>query len=141
MSESLASLLNEQLLRLQEIYELQQSEVALLEQRDAPALEQLTEDKVKLLSALEKADLEISKHPDRNNILNAPEYDALRVEIERWLAKVQAQNEINGQLVRLTLGRIQSMKQTLQSMHGENATTYDEKGNTRGGLSGKGIKA
>lgn len=141
MTQSLTALLAEQLERLQALHELQNSETKILEQRDAPALEEITAEKAKLLSALESADHNIAQHPERNALLDAPECVALRDQIQHWLGKVQQQNDVNGQLVRLTLGRVQSLKQSLQSLHGENATTYDDKGQTRGGLSGKGIKA
>lgn len=141
MTESLFDLHTAQLERLQAIYELQNTEVKALEQRDAPALERITSEKTELLSALENTDQQLSQHPEQENLTSSPELDQLRAQITEWLEKVQTQNNINGQLVRLTIGRIQSMKQQIQSVHGDNATTYDQKGNTRGGISGKGIKA
>ncbi|RTE86170.1 MULTISPECIES: flagella synthesis protein FlgN [Gammaproteobacteria] len=138
---ALIDLLQSQLERLQAIHQLQESEVKALEQRDAPALERITTEKTELLSALETTDKTLAEHPERAHLEESPDLITLREKIAELLTQVQAQNEANGQLVRLTLGRIQNLKQQLQTVHGDNATTYDQKGNTRSGLSGKGIKA
>lgn len=145
MSEqTLLQLLDQQLERLQGLYDLQTLELEVLEQRNAPALEELTERKVLLLSGLEQTDQQIAKHPEAAQ-LRSPKPPAELQEkylaIQNILQLVQEQNSVNGQVVRLTLGRIQTLKQNLQSMHGDSAMTYNEKGHTRSGLSSKGIKA
>lgn len=145
MSEqTLLQLLDQQLERLQGLYDLQTLELEVLEQRNAPALEELTERKGLLLSGLEQTDQQIAKHPEAAQ-LRSPKPPAELQEkylaIQNILQLVQEQNSVNGQVVRLTLGRIQTLKQNLQSMHGDSAMTYNEKGHTRSGLSSKGIKA
>lgn len=140
----LLQLLNDQLERLQALHELQTLELEVLEQRNAPALEELTERKGVLLSNIEHGDKEIAEHPNAEQLKAAkqqPELQEALLAIQTLLELVQEQNSVNGQVVRLTLGRIQTLKQNLQSLHGDTAMTYDEKGHTRSGLSGKGIKA
>lgn len=140
MPAGLTQLLTQQLQQLQSLYDTQALELKALEQRDAPALEELTERKGQLLSAVEATDKRLAEHPQAQQ-LTQPEFTETRQRIDQLLQQVQEQNQINGQVLRLTLGRIQTLKQNLQSMHGENSTTYNEKGHTRSGLSGKGIKA
>lgn len=140
MTETLSQLLNQQLERLQALYDLQTLEFDALEQRNAPALEELTERKGLLLSGIEETDLLLAEHPQANE-LTQPDLEQQRQAIQALLEQVQEQNSVNGQVVRLTLGRIQTLKQNLRSMHGDSSMTYNEKGHTRSGLSGKGIKA
>ncbi|RUO43007.1 flagellar protein FlgN [Aliidiomarina taiwanensis] len=139
-SESLNQLLDQQLAQLQSLYDTQALELQALEQRNAPTLEELTERKGSLLSAIEQTDNSLAQHPQAQQ-LSQPEFLEKRERIEQLLQQVHEQNQVNGQVLRLTLGRIQTLKQSLQNMHGENSMTYNEKGHTRSGLSGKGIKA
>ncbi len=142
--QTLLQLLDEQLERLKALHDVQTLELEVLEQRNAPALEELTERKGFLLSGLEHTDQQLAQHPEAAQ-LRSPELPPALQEkylaIENLLQLVQEQNAVNGQVVRLTLGRIQTLKQNLQTMHGDSAMTYNEKGHTRSGLSGKGIKA
>lgn len=141
MTATLSELLEQQLQCLQELSTLQDDERAALEQRDAPALEQLTVRKTELLRQLELNDKAVAEHPQRGVVATHPDLQKKRAEIQQALEHVQQQNEVNGQLVRLTLGRIQNLRQTLQAMHSDGNVTYNEKGRTRAGGSGKGIKA
>lgn len=140
MAATLNQLLEQQRTHLQSLYDTQALELEALEQRDAPALEELTERKGELLSVIEEMDSVLAQHEQAHQ-LTQPEFTEQRERIEHLLHQVHEQNQVNGQVLRLTLGRIQTLKQNLQSMHGENSMTYNEKGHTRSGLSGKGIKA
>lgn len=136
----LGMLLSEQEDRLHHLLELLRLELETLEQRNAPALDELLERKIAVLTDLERADKALSAHPLVEQLKQAelqPRYE----QIQQLLQQVQQQNDVNGQVVRLTLGRIQTLKQNLQSLHGEHGLTYNEKGRTHGGLSGRGIKA
>ena len=106
MTESLVSLLTHQHEQLTALQEIQALELQALEQRDAPALEQHSQRKGVLLSAIEATDKTIAQHPDREQLNANPEIAELRSAIESLLAVVRQQNEVNGQVIRLTLGRI-----------------------------------
>lgn len=141
MTESLVSLLTHQHEQLTALQEIQALELQALEQRDAPALEQHSQRKGVLLSAIEATDKTIAQHPDREQLNANPEIAELRSAIESLLAVVRQQNEVNGQVIRLTLGRIHTLRSELQTLHGTAAGTYNEKGRTSSGLGEKSIKA
>lgn len=136
---SLEQLLAQQITVLTQLIDLQDQEKTILEKRDAPQLEELTHQKTQYLNQLEKTDQTLARHADVASV--SKQYPEQLHTIQTLLARVQQQNEVNGQIVRLTLGRVQTLKHQLQSMKGESALTYNEKGKTQGGLSSRGIKA
>lgn len=141
MSELLADLLSQQTTQLEQLIELQQREKELLVKRDAPALDVVTQQKEQVLDAIQRLDDALSKHPQQHLVSSHPELREQRKTILGLMQTCQNNNEVNGQLVRVTLGRIQQLKQTLQAAHSGTTITYTSKGKTSSGPSGSSIKA
>lgn len=141
MAELLATLLDQQIARLTQLVELQASEKKLLIQRDAPALESLTSEKEQLLDQIQTKDEEIAEHPQREIISTHPQLRDKRKQIIKLMETCQTNNDVNGQIVRLTLGRIQNLKQSIQASYTGTTVTYTNKGKTSTGPSGSSIKA
>lgn len=141
MAELLATLLDQQIARLTQLVELQASEKQLLIQRDAPALESLTSEKEQLLDQIQTKDEEIAEHPQREIISTHPQLRDKRKQVIQLMETCQTNNDVNGQIVRLTLGRIQNLKQSIQAAYTGTTVTYTNKGKTSTGPSGSSIKA
>ncbi|MCC5880360.1 MAG: flagellar protein FlgN [Idiomarina sp.] len=141
MPEQLAGLLDQQITQLEALITLQASEKELLIKRDAPALDVLTQDKEKLLDHIQTLDNQVADHPQREIISTHPALRDKRKTIIDLMNRCQSNNDVNGQLVRMTLGRIQQLKQTLQAAQSGTTITYTNKGKTSSGPSGSSIKA
>ncbi len=141
MSVRLAAILADQVAQLRLLLELQAQEKDLLIKRDAPALDVLTQRKEHLLDSIQNLDQQLTEHSLRQNISTDPELRQQQQVILDLLQQCQDNNEVNGQLVRTTLGRIHHLKQTIQAAHSGTAVTYTSKGKTSSGPSGSSIKA
>ncbi len=141
MSELLADLLSQQITQLEQLIELQQREKELLVKRDAPALDVVTQQKEQVLDTIQRLDDALANHPQQHLVSSHPELREQRKSILALMQTCQDNNEVNGQLVRVTLGRIQQLKQTLQAAHSGTTITYTSKGKTSSGPSGSSIKA
>lgn len=141
MAARLAAILADQVAQLQQLLELQAREKDFLIKRDAPALDALTQRKEHLLDTIQNLDQQLTEHPQRENISTDSELHQQQGIILDLLEKCQANNEVNGQLVRTTLGRIHHLKQTIQAAYSGTAVTYTNKGKTSSGPSGSSIKA
>lgn len=141
MPEQLAGLLDQQITQLEALIKLQANEKEHLIKRDAPALDALTREKETLLEQIQKLDETIAEHPQREIISTHPALREQRKKIIDLMNHCQSNNDMNGQLVRMTLGRIQQLKQTLQAAQTGTTITYTNKGKTSSGPSGSSIKA
>lgn len=141
MPEQLAELLDQQIAQLEALIKLQSSEKELLVKRDAPALDVLTQEKEQLLDTIQQLDEKLAEHPQKEIISTHPALRDKRKTILELMQSCQNNNDVNGQLVRVTLGRIQQLKQTLQAAHTGTTITYTNKGKTSSGPSGSSIKA
>ncbi|RUO29876.1 hypothetical protein CWE12_07850 [Aliidiomarina sedimenti] len=141
MAALLADLLEQQIAQLTQLVELQASEKQLLVQRAAPALETLTDQKEALLDQIQTLDEQIAEHPQKEIISTHPQLRDKRKQIIQLMESCQTNNEVNGQIVRMTLGRIQNLKQSIQAAYTGTTVTYTNKGKTSTGPSGSSIKA
>lgn len=141
MPELLAGLLDQQIAALEALIKLQQSEKELLVKRNAPALDELTREKEQTLDQIQQLDDTLAAHPQHHLVSVHPELREKRKQIIQLLEQCQSNNDVNGQLVRVTLGRIQQLKQTLQAAQTGTTLTYTNKGKTSSGPSGSSIKA
>lgn len=141
MATLLADLLDQQATQLEALIALQATEKELLIKRDAPALDLLTARKEQLLDTIQTTDQALASHPQREIISTHPTLRDKRQQVVNLMETCQSNNDVNGQLVRMTLGRIQQLKQTLQAAHTGTTVTYTNKGKTSSGPSGSSIKA
>lgn len=141
MVTMLGELLDQQAEQLQQLIDLQTAEKEALIKRDAPVLEQITEQKENLLSGIQQVDKSIAEHPEHAAINTHPELREKLSATRQLMDKCKLNNNVNGQIVRRTLGRIQDLKQTLQATQSGTTITYTDKGRTYSGPSGKSIKA
>lgn len=80
-----------------------EQEYAVLSERKALELNAINEEKSKLLLELQTNDQSIRCHSERDRLKN--DYDKFRIILTKKLADVQKQNEVNGRLVDLKIGR------------------------------------
>lgn len=141
MAVLLSELMDQQADYLQQLIALQAEEKECLIKRDAPALEALTQHKETLLDQIQNTDRALAEHPEKDTIESLPPLRQKRGAIQALMQTCQSNNDVNGQLVRMTLGRIHHLKQTMQAAKSGTAITYTSKGKTSTGASGNSIKA
>lgn len=141
MATLLSELMDQQADYLQQLIAVQAEEKELLIKRDAPALDALTQRKEALLDQIQNTDRALAEHPEKNSIESFPPLRQKRDAIQALMQTCQSNNDVNGQLVRMTLGRIHHLKQTMQAAKSGTAITYTSKGKTSTGASGNSIKA
>lgn len=137
--QEVQTLLEQQLDYLQQLFELQEQELQHIQENNAPVLLELNEKKSSLLAQLEQQHTILQSEPYMALFQSKP-FAQKRHHIEHLLVQVQEQNELNGQVIRRSLGRIQTLKQELHRQKGEHTTTYTAKGYTASSSSSKGIK-
>jgi flagella synthesis protein FlgN len=141
MAVLLSELMDQQAAYLQQLIAVQAEEKELLIKRDAPALDELTRRKEALLDHIQSTDRALAEHPEKNTLETSETLRQKRVTIQTLMQTCQSNNDVNGQLVRMTLGRIHHLKQTMQAAKSGTAITYTSKGKTSTGASGNSIKA
>lgn len=104
-----------------------EQEYAVLSERKALELNAINEEKSKLLLELQTNDQSIRCHSERDRLKN--DYDKFRIILNKKLADVQKQNEVNGRLVDLNLAANRRLAQALIEIRDRNTMTYDNKGN------------
>ncbi|WP_421301885.1 flagella synthesis protein FlgN [Aeromonas veronii] len=116
-----------------------EEEFSLLEQHQALALPALTERKQQLLAAIETLDKTLAEMPEL--ALQLAAYPDEMAQLRAKLDACQAQNDINGQLLELSIVSNRRLATFLSQLRDRNSLTYDAKGNTRSGTRSYGIKA
>ena len=98
--------------------------------------------KQKLLQSIGNSDKIISTAENLTMIENDQALSNLKENIENRLSKCKKNNEINGQLIEMSMKSNKHLMQILTQAKGQNTVTYDQKGIlNRGSLLGKDIEA
>ena len=135
----LPSLLHTQDDYLSQMQGILEEEFSLLEQHQALALPALTERKQQLLAAIETLDKTLAEMPEL--ALQLAAYPDEIAQLRAKLDACQAQNDINGRLLGLSMVSNRRLAAFLSQLRDRNSLTYDAKGNTRSGTRSYGIKA
>ena len=98
--------------------------------------------KQKLLQNIGNSDKLISTVENLAIIENNKDLFSLKNDIENILLECKKNNDINGQLIEMSMKSNKHLMQILTQAKGQNSVTYDQKGVlNRGSLLGKNIKA
>lgn len=135
----LPSLLQTQDDYLSQMQGILEEEFSLLEQHQALALPALTERKQQLLASIETLDKTLAEMPEL--ALQLAAYPDEMAQLRAKLDTCQAQNDINGRLLELSIVSNRRLATFLSQLRDRNSLTYDAKGNTRSGTRSYGIKA
>jgi flagella synthesis protein FlgN len=140
-SLSNAELLEQQLAQLMTLETVIDSEKNILQGQDPSQLNQITEDKNKLLLAIDSLDKTFAQRINFVEEKKSGLHDQHLTQIEQVLLRCKQKNTINGQIIEHSQLAVERMKTSLLNSHNKTAMTYDSKGKTSGGLSSLGIKA
>lgn len=134
--------LTEQLKSVQALQLLLEAETACLKEKDFSQLNKLLFEKQKLLQAVAELDKVLSATLSIDAIQQEARLQTLKDEIESELLVCKKINEVNGQLVTLSMKSNKHLMQLMKQATGKNSVTYDQKGMLNSGsLLGKNIKA
>lgn len=138
----LTAQLTQQLKSIQALQLILEAETTCLKEKDFSQLNQLLFKKQKSLQAIAELDKILSAASSIDAIQQDTKLRALKGEIESELSVCKKVNEINGQLVELSMKSNKHLMQLMKQATGKNSVTYDQKGMLNSGsLLGKNIKA
>lgn len=128
---SLEQLLDKLRQHLQELSALQQQELAAVVEHKHEVVAQSSAAKQQHLQAIETLDAQLARHPEVERLKNEPELMKQMKGLKQQLADCQQQNQVNDQVVKVTLSRIEQLRDTLIRAHHRDSVTYDDKGRIR----------
>lgn len=139
-------MLEQQLLQLlestQALKKVIDGEQLCLKEKNFENLNSLLTNKQDLLKTIHHADKQLSTEENLLLISNDEQLSSLRNKIEEQLQACKKINEINGQLIEMSLKSNKHLMQILTQAKGQNSVTYDQKGLLNSAsLLGKDIKA
>jgi len=138
----LTAQLTQQLKSVQALQLLLEAETTCLKEKDFSQLNQLLFEKQKSLQAIAELDKVLSTASSTEAIQQDTKLQTLKNEIESVLLVCKKINEVNGQLVQLSMKSNKHLMQLMKQATGKNSVTYDQKGMLNSGsLLGKNIKA
>lgn len=147
MTSSLELLLQQQLQQLVQMNELLLIEREAFTQRQSAQIEQINQQKLAALETLNQTDSQITNQFNQDDF-NSPQIKALKNDIDKQLAELKQQNEVNGKIIAHSQVNLNMLKDIIVSNIGgignrkdRNAVTYDQAGQKSPRLKGSSIKA
>lgn len=134
-------LLKKQLVQLQELEVIIDSEKEILQLQDPNKLTAISEEKNQLLIAIQGLDQQFEQSLQFKDEKAQGLFDEILKDIESTLLRCKDKNQVNGQIIQHSQLAVERMKTSLLQNHNKSSMTYDNKGKTSGGLSSIGIKA
>ncbi len=134
-------LLKQQLVQLQELEVIIDSEKEILQLQDPNKLTAISEEKNQLLMAIQSLDQQFEQSLQFKDEKAQGLFDEILKDIESTLHRCKDKNQVNGQIIQHSQLAVERMKTSLLQNHNKSSMTYDNKGKTSGGLSSIGIKA
>jgi len=116
---------------LQELFSVQQQELDAIVSRQHLDISTYTERKEALLQRITELDGYLAQHPESQQLVENPELAKQVEELQSTLQECQRQNQVNEQVVAVTLNRIQQLRSSLIQSHRKESMTYDGKGRIR----------
>lgn len=129
--KTISELLTDLRTHMQELANLQQQELVAVTEHQHETLAQIIEQKQQQLAAIQACDQKLAQHPDASLLAEDETYAAQRTQLKQELTEIQAQNQVNEQLVKVTLSRIEQLRDLLIRTHKQDSVTYDGKGRIR----------
>lgn len=143
-SDSLQQLLSQQLETVKQFYQLLEQEHEALIGRQPELLNQVLAEKQAILEKIAETDSKMQTHPEVAS-LKAPQDPAMAenmAEIKQLFAQCQEKNDINGEIIEMSLRTTRHLTAVLNQAKAANSLTYDAKGKAKGAsIMGSGIKA
>lgn len=115
--------------QLQALIELLEQERSALVARDGGAIEQLAAAKQQLLAAIADTDRALSQELSAD-----AELAQAKGELDALLDHCRSLNELNGQVIQLSLNSLGRLQQLMAEARGRGSVTYDDKGKTKPSL-------
>lgn len=145
MTSSLELLLQQQFQQLVQMNELLLSEREAFTQRQSAQIEQISKQKLTALEALNQTDSQITSQFNEDDF-NTPQIHTLKNDIDKQIAELKQQNEVNGKIIAHSQVNLNMLKDILvgSSIGGKkdrSAMTYDQAGQKSSRLKGRSIKA
>lgn len=144
MTSSLELLLQQQFQQLVQMNELLLSEREAFTQRQSAQIEQINKQKLAALKELNQTDSQITGQFNEDDF-NTPQIRTLKNDIDKQLAELKQQNEVNGKIIAHSQVNLNMLKDILVGSIGgkkdRSAMTYDQAGQKSSRLKGTAIKA
>lgn len=135
------TLINKQLLQVQQLEQILLQEKDILQQQNPEALVAISNKKTDLLTIINATDASSKEAPNYQQLLAYPHFTETFANIESCLAKCKELNTVNGMIIQQSSLAIERLQNELLENRSKSSMTYDNKGKKSGGLMGKGIKA
>ncbi|MEW6989318.1 flagella synthesis protein FlgN [Colwelliaceae bacterium 6441] len=136
-----SSLIEKQLVQLQQLEIVIDDEKGILQQQNPQKLIAITAKKNQLLLDIQSLDQKFEQSilfkQEKSQGLYTEQLD----EIKAILTRCKEKNHVNGQIIEHSQLAVERMKTALLQNHNKSSMTYDNKGKASGGLSSLGIKA
>lgn len=123
----LTELLQRQDMLLNQMMALLEEEFALLKQRQALSLPDISSQKQQLIEQLQQNDERIGQHPDHQQL--ELQFADMKEQLVNKLHQCQERNEVNGKLLELSLASNRRLAGVLTQIRDRSSMTYDNKGN------------
>ena len=137
-----ATQFKEQIKALVELQQILEEETNCLKHKDFSSLNEVLFNKQKKLQDISSRDSDIASTTTLSDIENDEELFGLKRQADKAFKDCQKINEINGQLVQLSMKSNKHLMQLITQATGKNTVTYDQKGIlTSGSVLGKNIQA
>ncbi|MCK5819367.1 MAG: flagellar protein FlgN [Psychromonas sp.] len=137
-----ATQFKEQIKALVELQQILEEETNCLKNKDFSSLNEVLFNKQKKLQDISSRDSDIASTTTLSDIENDEELFGLKRQADKAFKDCQKINEINGQLVQLSMKSNKHLMQLITQATGKNTVTYDQKGIlTSGSVLGKNIQA
>ena len=126
----------------QTLHNLLEEEKQCLKEKSFESLNTLLFNKKKLLETINGNNKKISTEQNIAIIEQDPQLTKIKSDIELHITNCKKNNEINGQLIEMSMKSNKHLMQILTQAKGKNSVTYDQKGTlNRESLLGKDIEA
>ncbi|WP_417614616.1 flagellar export chaperone FlgN [Oceanisphaera sp.] len=135
---SIAALLHQQKLQLEQLLDLTRQELELIVKRKALELPPLTEHKQSLLTQIQTTDGELASHPEREQLKG--DFKEQVSQLRDLVDECQQQSQVAEQLLEQSLNGVRQLTNILSKLHERQTMTYDQKGHTKGINKGVGFK-
>lgn len=134
--------LQQQLTLIQTLQLILEAETDCLKEKKFSSLKDILSNKQDTLQAIDTLDKNLSKNDLQSALQENKDLQSLKEEIDTQLRACKKSNDINGQLVALSMKSNKHLMQILKQETGKNSVTYNNKGSlTSASLLGKDIKA
>lgn len=139
--QNVLTLLTQQQAQLDALLLLLETELVVLASRDIVALDDITTQKIALLSQVQTIDKQISEQTALQECLQAPWFVEQVNTLDERLAECKAQTQVNQQVLEQSQLTLDRLKNEILATRGKSGLTYTNKGKPAIENRGGGIKA